>query len=113
MNSMPSLARRSIVGIALRAMRNASDPVYGLSKCDTYSTNEHWFITTGTSIYGNMGETHWSSARQPLLHSSTEMIRLTNMMLIKEESMITMDILVLGSIILQKISLISDRGMDA
>ena len=57
---------------------------YGMAR-ETYSTNEHWFIVTGTSNYGNLGETHWLSARQPHLHSTTEMIRLTNMMLLKEE----------------------------
>ncbi len=57
---------------------------YGMAR-ETYATNEHWFIMTGTSNYGGLGEKHWSSARQPHLHSTAESIRLTNMMLIKEE----------------------------
>ncbi len=57
---------------------------YGMAR-ETFATNEHWFITTGTSNYLNVGEKHWASARQPHLHSTVESIRLTNMMLIREE----------------------------
>jgi hypothetical protein len=57
---------------------------YGMAR-ETFATNEHWFITTGTSNYLNVGEKHWASARQPHLHSTVESIRMTNMMLIREE----------------------------
>ncbi len=57
---------------------------YGMSR-ETYSTNEHWSILTGTSHYYKLEGTHWASRFQPHLHSNSEMIRLLNKMLIKEE----------------------------
>lgn len=57
---------------------------YGMSR-ETFSTQECSDIVNGINIYGNQGEKHWASTRQPHLHSSSELIRLVNMMLLKEE----------------------------
>lgn len=57
---------------------------YGMSR-ETFSTQECSDIVHGINIYGNQGEKHWASTRQPHLHSSSELIRLLNMMLVKEE----------------------------
>lgn len=51
---------------------------YGMSR-ELYSTQE-----TSNILTGNGRE--WSSLRQPHLHSTSQLIRLTNMMLIKEEN---------------------------
>ncbi len=57
---------------------------YGMSR-ETFSTQECSDIVNGINIYGNQGEKHWASTRQPHLHSSSELIRLVHMMLLKEE----------------------------
>ncbi|MBU2904102.1 hypothetical protein KO529_04840 [Arenibacter algicola] len=58
---------------------------YGMAR-ETFSTQECSYIVDGTADYfKENGEKHWSASRQPHLHSSSELIRLTNMMLIKEE----------------------------
>jgi hypothetical protein len=57
---------------------------YGMAR-ETFSTQECSFITSGTANYGNVGPQHWYSSRQPHLHSSSEMIRVLHMMLLKEE----------------------------
>ncbi len=57
---------------------------YGMAR-ETFSTQECSFIIDGTANYGNVGPEHWYSSRQPHLHSSSEMIRLLHMLLLKEE----------------------------
>lgn len=57
---------------------------YGMAR-ETFSTQECSFIVSGTANYGNVGPQHWYSSRQPHLHSTSEMIRLVDMMLLKEE----------------------------
>jgi len=50
---------------------------YGMAR-ELYSTQEHDNFKTGHNI-------PWNAARQPHLHSTSELIRVTNQMLIKEE----------------------------
>ena len=57
---------------------------YGMAR-ETFSTQECSFIVSGTANYGDVGPEHWYSSRQPHLHSTSEMIRLLDMMLLKEE----------------------------
>jgi hypothetical protein len=57
---------------------------YGMAR-ETFSTQECSFIVSGTANYGNVGPRHWYSSRQPHLHSTSEMIRLLDMMLLKED----------------------------